>query len=219
VVDLAGSGPSRPSSSGRVGAWVGACPFGSAEPSSAATPPEVHGLHRRKLIADARNRLGVSLVLDRSCRCPGTRHRVPEPRTRPMTGAKQRRLTPPLPRCCAVQGTTTTAPKACGSWPSGRSAAASHPRPPSSGEGFGVRPSPRWLARRRDGVGGRPRGQIRGSPHGQGSAQPQFFSVRHGRRAHRHGRPSHWRRARGQTPSSTLRLACRWRPNPTRSAC
>ena len=28
-------------------------------------------------------------------------------------------------------------------------------------------------------------------------------------------RPFHWRRARGQTPSSTLRLACRWRPNPS----
>ena len=46
------------------------------------------------------------------------------------------------------------------------------------------------------------------------SSMASFFRVRHGRRAHRQRQPYHWRRARGQTPSSTLRLACRWCPTP-----
>src|SRR4051812_40134808 len=55
---------------------------------------------------------------------------------------------------------------------------------------------------------------MRGSPDGAAARAPAFFLLRHGRRAHRHDRPYHWRRARGQTPSCTLRTACRWRPTP-----
>src|SRR3954452_10458768 len=53
-----------------------------------------------------------------------------------------------------------------------------------------------------------------GAPDGTALIEPSFFSVRHGRRAHRQRQPYHWRRARGQTPSCTLRLACRWCPTP-----
>src|SRR3954449_10610702 len=53
-----------------------------------------------------------------------------------------------------------------------------------------------------------------GAPDGTALIESSFFSVRHGRRAHRQRQPYHWRRARGQTPSSTLRLACRWCPTP-----
>src|SRR3954452_13770618 len=56
-----------------------------------------------------------------------------------------------------------------------------------------------------------------GAPDGTALIEPSFFSVRHGRRAHRQRQPYHWRRARGQTPSSTLRLACRWCPTPLSS--
>ena len=54
-----------------------------------------------------------------------------------------------------------------------------------------------------------------GCPRWRGPASGRNPSaVRHGRRAHRYARPFHWRRARGQTPSSTLRSACRWCPTP-----
>src|SRR3954449_7786579 len=55
-----------------------------------------------------------------------------------------------------------------------------------------------------------------GAPDGTALIKSSFFRVRHGRRAHRQRQPYHWRRARGQTPSSTLRLACRWCPTPLR---
>src|SRR5262245_15308481 len=66
----------------------------------------------------------------------------------------------------------------------------------------------------KDPLAGSPPGQIRGAPYGTPLIFSSFFSVRHGRRAHRQRQPYHWRRARGQTPSSTLRLACRWCPTP-----
>src|SRR3954449_6125938 len=53
-----------------------------------------------------------------------------------------------------------------------------------------------------------------GAPDGTALIKSSFFRVRHGRRAHRQRQPYHWRRARGQTPSCTLRLACRWCPTP-----
>src|SRR3954451_11084297 len=58
---------------------------------------------------------------------------------------------------------------------------------------------------------------MRGAPDGSVLISPPFFRVRHGRRAHRHRQPYHWRLARGQTPSCTLRVACRWCPKPFRN--
>ena len=100
-----GSGPSRTSSRGRVGASLGVRQLAVGRRKSAGAPP-VHGADTRGERSRMPERTGVSLVLDRNCRCSCNRPRAQEPADATDDGATHRPARHlPLPRRPAVRVT------------------------------------------------------------------------------------------------------------------